>query len=117
VGDPNTIGQRTKLFFLMVLVSLAAAVIAINAGRKFIARSGLWNGAIKGVAAYLVIVSVAAYLFPTINEVPEGFSAVLLWKFRTAALGIQLVLWTSLGLIFGVVAERLLLPVSRMSKA
>lgn len=117
VGDPNTIGQRTKLFFLMVLVSLAAAVIAINAGRKFIARSGLWNGAIKGVAAYLVIVSVAAYLFPTINEVPEGFSAVLLWKFRTAALGIQLVLWTSLGLIFGVVAERLLLPVSRLSKA
>ncbi|MFS2160894.1 CbtA family protein [Pseudomonas sp. Pseusp122] len=117
VGDPDTIGQRTRLFFLMMLVSVAAAVIAINAGRKFIARSGLWNGAIKGVAAYLVIVSVAAYLFPTFNEVPENFSPVLLWKFRTAALGIQLVLWTSLGLIFGVVAERLLLPVGRLSKA
>lgn len=117
VGSPDTIGQRTKLFFLMVLVSVAAAVIAINAGRKFIASSGLWSGAIKGLAVYLVIVAVAAYLFPTINEVPENFSAVLLWKFRIAALGIQLVLWTSLGLIFGAVAERALYPQGRPAKA
>jgi len=117
VGDPETIGQRTKLFFLMVLVSLAAAVIAINAGRKFIARSGLWNGAIKGVAVYVAIVAVAAYLFPTFNEVPDNFSAVLLWNFRTASLGIQVVLWTTLGLVFGSVAERLLYPAGRLSKA
>lgn len=117
VGDPETIGQRTKLFFLMVLVSLAAAVIAINAGRKFIARSGLWNGAIKGVAVYVAIVAVAAYLFPTFNEVPDNFSATLLWNFRTASLGIQVVLWTTLGLLFGSVAERLLYPAGRLSKA
>lgn len=117
VGDPETIGQRTKLFFLMVLVSLAAAVIAINAGRKFIAQSGLWNGAIKGVAVYVAIVAVAAYLFPTFNEVPDNFSATLLWNFRTASLGIQVVLWTTLGLVFGSVAERLLYPAGRLSKA
>lgn len=117
VSDPETIGQRTKLFFLMVLVSLAAAVIAINAGRKFIAQSGLWNGAIKGVAVYVAIVTVAAYLFPTFNEVPDNFSATLLWNFRTASLGIQVVLWTTLGLVFGSVAERLLYPAGRLSKA
>lgn len=117
VGDPETIGQRTKLFFLLLLVSVVAAVIAINAGRKFIARSGLWNGAIKGVAVYLAIMAVAAYLFPAINEVPENFSAVLLWKFRTASLGIQVVLWTSLGLIFGSVAEQTLNPSRKLSKA
>jgi len=117
VGNPETIGQRTKLFFLMIVVSVVAAVIAINAGRKLIASSGLWNGAIGGVALYLVIVAVAAYLFPTINEVPEHFPAPLLWKFRTASLGIQLVLWTSLGLIFGSVAERLLYPAARAVKA
>lgn len=110
VGDPETIGKRTQLFFLMLLVSLAAAIIAVSAGRKFIANSGLWNGAIKGVALYLVIVCVAGFLFPTVNEVPDGFSAMLLWKFRVASLGIHLVMWTALGLIFGVVVERLLLP-------
>lgn len=106
VGDPQTIAQRTKLFFLMLLVSVAAAVIAINAARKLIARRGVWAGAILGVAMYIVIVSVAGSLFPVINEVPEQFSAVLLWKFRVASLGIQLVLWTTLGLVFGAVAER-----------
>ncbi|MBV6661600.1 CbtA family protein [Pseudomonas yamanorum] len=106
VGDPATIAQRTKLFFLMLLVSVAAAVIAINAARKLIASRGLWAGAILGVALYIVIVSVAGSLFPAINEVPEQFSAVLLWKFRVASLGIQLVLWTTLGLVFGAVAER-----------
>ncbi|NVZ51358.1 CbtA family protein [Pseudomonas sp. B6002] len=108
VGDPETIAQRTQLFFLMLLVSVAAAVIAINAARKLIARRGVWAGAILGVALYIVIVSVASSLFPVINEVPEQFSAVLLWKFRVASLGIQLVLWTTLGLVFGAVAERLL---------
>lgn len=117
VGNPETIGQRTKLFFLMILVSVVAAVIAINAGRKLIASAGLWNGAIGGVALYGVIVGVAAYLFPTINEVPEHFPAALLWQFRTAALGIQMVLWTSLGLIFGSVAERLLYPAPHAVRA
>ena len=110
VGDADTIGLRTQLFFLIMLVSVIAAVISINLGRKLIVRNGLWSGAMSGVALYLVIVSVAACLFPTINEVPEHFSAVLLWKFRTAALGIQIVLWTSLGLIFGKVAEQMLIP-------
>lgn len=31
---------------------------------------------------------------------------VRLWKFRVAPLGIQRVLWTTLGLVFGAVAER-----------
>jgi len=113
VGNPDTIGLRTQLFFLIMLVSIIGAVISVNAGRRLITRNGVWSGAISGVALYLVIVSVAAYLFPTINEVPENFSAVLLWKFRTASLGIQVVLWVSLGLIFGKVAEQMLYPSRR----
>ena len=113
VGSPDTIGLRTQLFVLIMLVSVIGAVIAVNVGRKLIAKNGIWSGAISGVALYLVIVSVAAYLFPTINEVPENFSAVLLWKFRTASLGIQIVLWASLGLIFGKVAESALYPSRR----
>ncbi len=117
VGDPDTIGQRTKLFFLMLLVSVSAMVIAINAARKLIARRGLWSGAILAVGLYLVIVAVAGALFPTINEMPEGFSAVLLWKFRVASLGIQIVLWTTVGLTFGWLAERKLQPQNTLSRS
>jgi predicted cobalt transporter CbtA len=117
VGDPDTIGLRTKLFFLMLLVSVSAMVIAINAARKLIASRGIWSGALLAVLLYLVIVSVAGSLFPTINEVPESFSAVLLWKFRVASLGIQVVLWTTIGLGFGWLAERKLQPVNTLSRA
>lgn len=108
VGDPETIAQRTKLFFLILLVSVIAAVLAINAARKLIPSLGIWSGSILAVALYVVIMAVAGALFPTINEVPENFSAVLLWKFRVASLGIQLVLWTTVGLVFGWTAERVL---------
>ncbi|MGO9135375.1 MAG: hypothetical protein ACLP8A_15190 [Methylovirgula sp.] len=30
----------------------------------------------------------------------------MLWRFRLAALGLQLVLWTAIGLLFGVLTER-----------
>lgn len=108
IGDPETIKQRTKLFFIMLLVSVVAAVIAINAARKLIPALGAWSGSTLAVLLYVVIMAVAGYLFPAINEVPETFSAVLLWKFRVASLGIQLVLWTTVGLAFGWVAERVL---------
>lgn len=117
IGDPETIGQRTKLFFLMLLVSVAAMVIAINAARKLIASRGVWSGSLLAVALYVVIVAVAGLLFPTINEVPDSFSAVLLWKFRVASLGIQIVLWTTVGLTFGWLAERKLKPVDSSSRA
>jgi predicted cobalt transporter CbtA len=45
-------------------------------------------------------------VLPEINEVPEHFSAVVLWRFRVAALGMQLVLWAVIGLLFGVLTER-----------
>jgi predicted cobalt transporter CbtA len=41
-----------------------------------------------------------------INEVPQDFPAVLLWKFRVASLGTQLVLWTSLSAGFGYMVQR-----------
>ncbi|MDI2595179.1 CbtA family protein [Pseudomonas sp. 681] len=106
IGDPQTISQRTRLFFLMLLVSVIAAVLAINATRKLIPKLGVWSGSLLAVALYVVVMAVAGALFPTINEVPTDFSAVLLWKFRVASLGIQLVLWTTVGLTFGWLAER-----------
>ena len=42
---------------------------------------------------------------PPLDEVPEGFPAVVLWQFRMATLGAQTILWTVLGLGFGAWVE------------
>jgi len=51
---------------------------------------------------------VAMLVLPPVDEVPPEFSAVVLWQFRVASLGTEAVLWTTLGLTFGAVAERYL---------
>jgi len=106
VGAPETIGYRTELYFLMVLISLAAAVAAIMLGRRLIARHGGWNAALIAAGGFLAVIVVAQLLLPGINEVPDGFPADLLWRFRVVSFGIQFILWTTIGLTFGVLAER-----------
>jgi len=56
--------------------------------------------------AYVIVIAVVQLILPTINEVPEHFSAVVLWQFRIGSLGIHAVLWTCLGLVFGALTER-----------
>jgi predicted cobalt transporter CbtA len=57
---------------------------------------------------YLVAVIVVARILPGINEVPDAFPAVVLWQFRVASFGMQLVMWTTIGLVFGALTERAL---------
>ena len=106
IGNPETIGTRTQLYFGMVVISIIAMVAAINLGRGLARRFGNWNAAIAGGTAYIVLVIIAALLMPSINEVPEAFPATLLWSFRTSALAMQLILWAGLGLLFGELTQR-----------
>jgi predicted cobalt transporter CbtA len=106
VGHPETIGYRTALFFIMVAISVAALVAAVMLGRRLAARMNGWNAALLGGAAFVTIIAIAQYALPEFNEVPEHFSAVVLWRFRVASIGLQVVLWTTLGLLFGAVVDR-----------
>ena len=106
VGDPDTIGVRTALYFIMMALSVAAAVAALGTGRCLAGRLGNWNATIAGAASYLVAMAIVMLVLRPVNEVPPGFSAALLWQFRLASLGIQALLWTILGLVFGAIAER-----------
>ncbi|AHF85483.1 membrane protein [Rhizobium leguminosarum bv. trifolii WSM1689] len=106
VGNPDTIGVRTELFFLMIFVSVASLIAAVALSRRLAGRFGLWDGAIIAGIAYLVFIGVVLYLLPPINEVPENFSAMVLWRFRTTTLGMHAILWAALGLVFGALAER-----------
>jgi hypothetical protein len=106
VGDPDTIGIRTALYFIMIAVSLAAMIGAAALKRSLVPRFGEWNATLIVAACYIVIVALAGLVLPAINEVPEAFPAVVLWKFRIASLGAQFIMWTTLGLLFGGLTQR-----------
>ncbi|MFC8449049.1 CbtA family protein [Kitasatospora sp. NPDC057223] len=110
IGDPETIGRRTTLYFLMMALSVLLAVGAVIVGRRLAPRLGNWYATVAAVAGFAVAVGLAYAFLPAINEVPEEFSATLLWQFRLSALAIQLTLWAGFGLLFGHLAERVLAP-------
>lgn len=105
IGDPETIGARTALYFTMVGLSVIGAVAAASSGSLLARRLGAWNSAIVAGTAYVIVIVAAMFVLPTLNEVPAAFSANTLWNFRVASLGIQAVLWTTLGLVFGALVE------------
>lgn len=106
VGDPQTIGMRTALYFIMMAISIAAMIGAMAFKRLLVARFGDWNANVMVAAYYIVIVVVAGFLLPAVNEVPSDFPAVVLWKFRVASIGAQFIMWATFGVLFGVLAER-----------
>ncbi|MGW2487938.1 CbtA family protein [Streptomyces sp. NPDC001606] len=110
VGEPDTIGKRTTLYFLMMLLSVLLAVAATILGKRLAPGLGTWWATVVAVAAFAVAIGLAYQFLPAINEVPRDFPATLLWRFRLSALAIQLSLWTGFGLLFGELAERLLNP-------
>lgn len=104
VGDPETIDSRTFLYVVMVLVGLAAAAIAVATSRRV--HAGPWPRWLASVVAFLVPVVAAWVLLPTVDEVPDGFPGTLLWEFRLASIGTQLVFWAAFGALFGWACDR-----------
>jgi hypothetical protein len=106
VGDPETIGMRTGLFFLMIAISLGAMVFSLKLRRRAAAKLGAWNGSIVAALVFVAIIAAVQLSMPVINEVPAAFPAVLLWKFRVAAIGMQAIMWATIELLFGAMVER-----------
>jgi predicted cobalt transporter CbtA len=110
IGQPETIGYRTGLFFLTIAISIAVAVFSLKARRHAAAKFGAWNGSIIAAGIFMAVIAAVQIFLPAINEVPAAFPAVLLWKFRMAAIGMQAIMWGTIGLLFGALAERLEKP-------
>ena len=105
VGEPDTIKLRTGMYFLMVAISIAATVVALIVRRRLVAKHGAWNGSVTAAGIYLVVMALTFAVLPDINEVPANFPADTLWSFRIASIGLQSVLWGSIGVMFGYVGE------------
>ena len=119
VGNPETIGMRTSLYVAMLALSLAGMIAAIVLRRRLVPRQGRWNASLWAGTAYLVGMVVAGLLLPGIHEVPETFPATTLWSFRMASLGGQAVLWSGIGIGFGLLSHRVALrePGARLDVA
>jgi uncharacterized membrane protein YidH (DUF202 family) len=108
VGDPNTIGKRTALYVTMIAISLLAAVAAVRVWRVLRERYEPAVATLLSGVLYLVIVLIGGLILPSINEVPVGFPAVTLFRFREASIGMQLVIWTTIGLVFSYTSSRVM---------
>ncbi|RSS44000.1 CbtA family protein [Streptomyces sp. WAC08241] len=109
VGNPDTIGKRTTLFFLMILLSVLLGVAAVIAGRRLAPRLGNWNASLAAGFGFVVVTGIAFAVLPANDDaVKAGFPAKLLWEFRVASLGVQVVLWVVFAVVFGYLAQKAL---------
>jgi predicted cobalt transporter CbtA len=106
IGNPDTIGVRTAIYFGMILLSLASMIVAWNVRNRLIEQFGAWNASLIGIAVFAIAVVAFGLAMPPLDEVPDGFPAVVLWQFRMASLGAQAIMWTVLGVGFGTWVER-----------
>jgi hypothetical protein len=108
VGQHETVGIRTAAYFMMIGLSIAAAVIAAHVRTALLRSLRSIDATLLAVGAFALVVGVGQYLLPVINEVPADFPATLLWNFRVASIGSQAVLWGTIGIAFGLWAEPVL---------
>lgn len=105
VGDPETIVARTQLYFAMILVGVIVTVGAFVLRHQLLARWSPWTASIASALLMGALLVVALLVLPAGDEVTD-FPADVLWRFRTASIGMQLSIWLTLGLAFGAMGER-----------
>ncbi|MEV5510995.1 CbtA family protein [Streptomyces orinoci] len=139
IGHPETIKDRGNLYLVMVVCSVVFLVGAVWLGKRLQARFGNWNATLLAAGAYIVAIGIVMALLPQLGElsanvheyghqatetplplkdakgsiVYPGFPADVLFSFRFYSVAAQALLWASLGLVFGPMAERLLDPAMR----
>jgi len=118
VSLDETIRQRTLLYLLMVVLSAALFVGTLQLGRRLGPRLGTWNATLAAAGSYVVAIAVVMLVLPTIDETPGplrdeagniifgGFPADDLYQFRLYSLGVQVVMWVTIGLVFAALISR-----------
>jgi hypothetical protein len=117
VGDPDTIGRRTELYLAMIVCSLLAAVAALRVRAWLATRRDPATATIVAGLSYLAVVVAAALILPGVHEVPKSFPATTLWRFREASVGMQAVLWATIGVVFSVAAQRVMVDAPARRRA
>lgn len=143
IGHPDTINTRGQLYLTMVAISIVSVTAAVIAARRLSGRIGGWNAAIVALLGFVVWIAIVIAILPPLGhlhanrvqfgnlttETPQplknahgqivypGFPADVLFKFRLYSVINQTILWVTIGLGFGYLAERMLTPVRRAAPA
>jgi predicted cobalt transporter CbtA len=108
VGEGDTIGRRTALDVTMIAISLLAGVAAVRLRRALRDRRSEPTSILLAAGLYLIVVVAGGLALPSIDEVPADFPADTLFRFREASVGMQAVLWTTIGLVFAATSQRVM---------
>lgn len=108
VGHAETIGARTSAYLVILLASVALAIVAVAVAVRLSARLGTWSAVAVAGWGYLVSISAVALLLPRFNEVSDHFPAALLADFRINSLLTQALMWLVLGTVFAALLPRVL---------
>jgi predicted cobalt transporter CbtA len=101
VGDPNTIDERTILYFAMLAWSVGAAFLALRLGQWMRSRQYGDPARQTGIAAaWIVLVAIGFMVLPGSPDAVTA-PATLIWRFRLASAGGALMLWGVTGVVFG----------------
>ena len=144
IGHPDTIHARGNLYLGLVAVSIVSLIAAFFLARYLAARWGGWNATIATALVFIAWMAIVMAIFPALGhlhsnvvqygnvatETPlplknahgqivyPGFPADVLFKFRLYSVLAQIILWSTIGLTFGLLAERVVAPVtSRAARA
>ena len=104
VGDPETLAYRQRLFFILIVVSVLLLVGALHLLARLATRGWPEYQRLGAVVAAGVFTFAGLYaLFPGAPDAVE-MPATLVWRFRLASLGANLLVWGVLALGVGGVA-------------
>jgi hypothetical protein len=106
VGDPDTIGDRTAYYVILLVGSALAMLAAARVMWSLRPDAPVWARPLAGAATFVAVAGGLALSLPGVQEVPAGFPAPLIWEFRLSSLGTQTVLWAALGIGYGIASSR-----------
>jgi predicted cobalt transporter CbtA len=96
VGDPATLTERQGLYVAIIVIAAAVGLLAAILHSRLLAAGWAQHRRLAAVAAAVVVpVLVAFAALPAPPDV-VGVPATLVWDFRIASLGANLLLWTVL---------------------
>jgi hypothetical protein len=132
IGQEDTIQQRSSLYLLMVACSVLFLILTVWLGKRLQPRFGNWNAVLIAGGVFILATAIVMLILPSFGELAAnkqfhqktetpapltdpsgtivfpGFPADVLFTFRLYSIGAQLVLWTTIGLVFAPPADRLL---------
>lgn len=113
VGDPGTIGARSGWYLVAISIALAGVVVLWWLASWLRSSTSLGAPARQAMVGLGALVAVAALMLALpLPQDPIEIPGRLLWEFRLASMGTQLLLWAGIAGVNGRLWQRATTPAS-----